>query len=77
MVPGVSMHSIQHAKLVDMLCNFWKELRDPQSALSVLAKFKDGPRVLLLTGLWLVVEGVEMSGATGHTEKDDSLGTGG
>ena len=76
MVPGVSMHPIQHAELVDVLCNFWKELRDPQSARSVLAEFKDGSRVLLLTGLWLVVEGVEMSGSAGHAEEDDSLGTG-
>ena len=86
-VRQVGVHAIDDAKIIGMLAHFGKELRDAETALSVLAKFERGSEELgagtdavpggsfprVFGQLRFVVERIDVRWPPAHAKEDDSL----
>jgi hypothetical protein len=80
----IGLHRMDHAKLIGMMGQLWKQLRHPKTALSMLLETPWTPHQpaartrsrfsVIAIERWFVVERVDMRRTTAHAKKQNSLG---
>ena len=85
MCGNIAIHSVEEAEFVRMACQVREQFRDRESAFAMLTELPGALQefavldfLALVPGqLWLVIEGVDVGGATPHAGKNHALGLAG